>query len=66
MADPTPVRVKLLKAHRHAGADHQEGAVLTMSPATATWLKNNRIAVDADTATEAATVVTVKPKEAHA
>lgn len=62
MADPMPVRMKLLKEHRHAGEDHQEGTVLTVPATTATWLKNRRIAVEADATAEAAPV---KSKEAQ-
>lgn len=36
-------KVKLLKAHRHAGKDHPAGAEITVDEATAKWLRDNEV-----------------------
>lgn len=40
------VEVKLKKPHTHAGDDFDAGATITVSSATADWLKANGIATD--------------------
>ncbi len=40
------VKVKLLKAHNHAGMPYSEGAEIEVPEHDATWLKNLNIAED--------------------
>ena len=40
------VKVKLLKAHKHAGMQYSEGAEIEVPEHDAAWLKNLKIAED--------------------
>ncbi len=47
------MKVKLLKAHTHGGVKYDEGMELDVSETDANWLKNLKIAVDANSKTTA-------------
>lgn len=51
MTAKTPtVDVTLAKAHTHAGKPHAAGATISVSPAVATWLRDQGIANTAEAA----------------
>lgn len=56
------VKVKLLKAHKHAGMQYSKGAEIDVPEHDATWLKNLKIAEDAKASTTVSTTKTVEEK----
>ena len=56
------VKVKLLKAHKHAGMQYSEGVEIEVPEHDATWLKNLKIAEDAKASTTVSTTKTVEEK----
>ena len=56
------VKVKLLKAHKHAGMQYSEGVEIDVPEHDATWLKNLKIAEDAKASTTVSTTKTVEEK----
>ena len=56
------VKVKLLKPHKHAGTQYNEGVEIILPEHDATWLKNLKIAEDAKASTTVSTTKTVEEK----
>ena len=56
------VKVKLLKAHKHAGMQYSEGVEIDVPEHDATWLKNLKIAEDAKASTTVSTTKKVEEK----
>ncbi|MEX5365700.1 hypothetical protein WCE00_01805 [Acinetobacter haemolyticus] len=54
------VKVKFLKAHKHAGMQYSEGIEVDVPEHDANWLKNLKIAEDAKAPTAPATKVTAE------